>query len=101
MEISSLISLEIVRKGRPFSDGDFIKQLLKEIWQRLNNNIKFILYTATHRTLQLRTSKESQIRKKLINCENSSLCLNESTDINDFIFYFYLSYKHGLILSQI
>ena len=30
MEISSLISLEIIRKGRPFSDDDFIKQLLKK-----------------------------------------------------------------------
>ena len=30
MEISSLISLEIVRKGRPFSDGVFIKQLFQK-----------------------------------------------------------------------
>ena len=42
MEISRLISLEIVKKGRPFSDGGFIKQLLKKIWQRLSYNIKRI-----------------------------------------------------------
>ena len=30
-KISSLISLEIVRKGRPFTEGVFIKQLLKKI----------------------------------------------------------------------
>ena len=30
MEISSLISLEIVTKGRPFSDGVFIKQLFQK-----------------------------------------------------------------------
>ena len=30
MAISSLISLEIVRKGKPFSEGVFIKQLLKK-----------------------------------------------------------------------
>ena len=30
MEISSLISLKIVRKGGPFSDGVFIIKLLKK-----------------------------------------------------------------------
>ena len=30
LEISGLVSSKIVRKGRPFSDGVFIKQLLKK-----------------------------------------------------------------------
>ena len=77
--------------------------LLIQISQRFSYNIKFIVsstvwQTVACRTLQLRTSIESLIREKLINCENFSLCLDESTDMNDFIFY--LSYKHGLILSQ-
>ena len=75
MEISSLISFETARKGRAFSKGVFIKQLLEIIWQRLNYNIKFIESlilsdkTVAHRTLQLGTSIESQIGEKLINCE--------------------------------
>ena len=95
MEISSLISLDIIRKGRPFSDGVSIQQLLKKIWQRLNYKIKFIEClplsdkTIAHWTLQLETI-EAEIRKKLINCEKVSLCLDESTDIDVFIFYIFI-----------
>ena len=69
-EISSLISLDIVKKGRQFSGGVFIKHLLKKIWQRLNYNTKFIESRqlsdkiVARRTLELGTSTESQIKEK-------------------------------------
>ena len=47
------------------------------------------IQTVARRTLQLRTSTESQIKGKLINCRNLSLCLDEATDINDIIFYIF------------
>lgn len=88
-EISSLISLDIVRQGRPFCDGIFIKEMLKKILQRLNYNLSFMdrlplsRQTVVRRSVDLGTSVELSIREKLSTCEFFSFCLDESTDIND------------------
>ena len=42
IELSSIISLKMIRKSRPFYNGILIRQLLKKSWQRLNYNTKFI-----------------------------------------------------------
>ena len=80
MEISSLISLEIVSKGRPFSGFNYNTKFIESL--SLSDK------TVARRTLQLGASIESQIREKLINCENFSLCLDENIDISYFIFYY-------------
>ena len=55
MKISCLISLEIVRKGRPFSDGVVIKQLLKKNFGNTNfiESLPLSDKTVARRTLQL------------------------------------------------
>lgn len=89
MEISSSVSLDIVRHGRPFTDGIFVKEILKKIMQKLNYNANFMesvplsRRTVARRTVKLGTSIEFAVREKLSNCEFFSICLDESTDIND------------------
>lgn len=88
-EISSLISLEIVKKGRPFCDGIFLKQLLNKILQRLNFNTQLIeslplsTQTVGRRTIEIGTCVEADVREKLNNCEFFSICLDESLDVKD------------------
>lgn len=88
-EISCLISFDIVKQGRPFTDGVFVKQMCSKILQKLEHNIKLfenILLsprTVARRTDQLGMCIESAILKKIIDCKLFSICLDETTDVND------------------
>lgn len=88
-EISSLVSLDIIRHGRPFSDGKFIKEMLIKILQKFNLNfsgmqtIPLSRSSVSRRSISLGASVECAIKEKLKNCEFFSIALDESTDIND------------------
>lgn len=87
--ISSLVSLNVFRHGRPFSDGIFIKEVLIKVFEKLSYSTDFIKsiplsrFTLVRRTTQIGTSLEHFITEKLKSCEFFSVCLDESTDIND------------------
>lgn len=89
MGLSNLISLDIVKKGRPFSDGPFVKNILSKVFAKLHYKTNFIeklplsRNSITRRSLYLGAIVESAIREKLKNCEFFSFCIDESTDINN------------------
>lgn len=102
MEISSLISLDIVRQGRPFSDGTFVKQMLNKILKKLNYDQKILKHipcsrsSVVRRTGHIGHSVELAIWKKLSECEFFSFCLDESTDFKlvNFFFQCFFSVAH-------
>lgn len=73
-DLSSLISLNIVKQGRPFSDGKFVANILKEVFEKLNYNTTLIKslplsrFTLVRRTMQMGEYVESVIRQTLQNC---------------------------------
>ncbi|XP_049316484.1 zinc finger MYM-type protein 6-like [Bactrocera dorsalis] len=88
-QLSSSISVEIVRQGRPFSDGVFIKKMCSQILQKLSYNQTFIdklplsPRSVARRTDQIGARIEFKIKEEIENCKYFSICLDESTDLND------------------
>lgn len=88
-KLSKYVSLNVVKHGRPFSDGHFIKEIMQNIFLKLNcyNSIMKSLAlsrsTVTKHVDALGICIENVIQEKLKNCIFFSFCLDVTTDIND------------------
>lgn len=72
IKMSNIISLEIVKSGRPFTDGEFMKSIFINILQNLNLELATIMESVTlsHQTVARRIhhiglSIKLQIKNKL------------------------------------
>lgn len=89
-KVSFLIAEAIAKKGKPFSDGEFVKDCLKMFTDLvcpdkncLVENISLSHQTLARRVDDLSANIESNLIKRLDECEFFSLALDESMDIGD------------------
>ncbi|KAL3863896.1 hypothetical protein ACJMK2_005623 [Sinanodonta woodiana] len=85
-EVSYEISLMIAKSGRPFTDGDFVKQCMitasKELSVRKLQKVALNRMTVQRRISHLSADVTRQLAEKAANYVYFSLAADESTDIN-------------------
>lgn len=92
------IAFEIAKRGKPYSDGDFHKQLMQssieticENWDAkqkttLLNEVKKIPHscpTISRRVIEIGSDLEANLKRDLEQCVAFSIALDETTDIKD------------------
>ena len=80
----------LAEKGKPFSDGEFIKDCLTIFTEyacpekkHLVDQTSLSRFTVSRRTNDLSDNIKETLKEKLKSCEAISLALDESTDISD------------------
>ena len=80
----------LAEKGKPFSDGEFIKDCLTIFTEyaclekkNLVDQTSLSHFTVSRRTNDLSDNIKETLKEKLKSCETFSLALDESTDISD------------------
>ena len=88
--VSFLIAETIAKKGKPFSDGQFVKDCLQIFTdvvlpdkKSLVENVSLSHQTVARRVDDMATNIEDTLIHRLGGCEFYSLALDESTDISD------------------
>lgn len=88
--ISFLIAEEIAKRGKPFLDGEFVKDCLDIFCsvacpdkKTVLDNVSLSHQTIGRRVAVLAENIETKLTTRLSQCEKYSLALDESTDIND------------------
>jgi len=90
MLASYMVALQIAKKGRPFTDGDYVKECMVETAEVLcpsaSKSFEAVLLSA--RTIQRRVNDIGSAMKEqlqnIISCSvQCSLALDESTDVSD------------------
>ena len=90
MLASYLAALKIAKTGRPFTDGDFVKEIMLDVAEVVCPSVSSVLEsvplsanTIHRRVNEMGTDLKEQL-KDLISCSvNCSIALDESTDISD------------------
>lgn len=90
LKSSFIISLEIAKRSKPFTDGDFIKECQLKVadisfpsQKSIIQNISLSRNTVASRINESSQNLESQLKEKIKEFTNFSLAIDESTDTVD------------------
>lgn len=93
LKASFIVSFALAKKGRPLEDGSFLKEVTADMLEcfgekgremsEIIKNVPLSRRTIARRTEDISSFLYLQTKQNIVDSEYFSLCLDESTDIND------------------